>query len=158
MLTGFFYNPNIHPLEEFEKRLSAVKKLSTLMELDVILSEEYAPEPFFDGLKEGVSKDKRCPHCYSIRLQKTAEAAKERGFDFFSSSLLYSRFQDHNLIVSQALTIEKMCGIPFYYEDFRQGWKLGIETSKAMGLYRQIYCGCIFSKMERNIRDTAQNG
>ncbi len=150
-VVGFFYNPNIHPEEEFRKRLEAVKRLSELMALEVILFEDYRPQPFFDGVDRGEDKEARCSHCYTIRLEKTAETAKELGFDCFSSSLLYSRYQSHELICELGSRLADKYSIPFYYEDFRAGWRAGIEESKKMSLYRQKYCGCIFSKIERGL-------
>ena len=154
-VSGFFYNPNIHPRAEFLKRLDAVKKLSALMELNVICEEQYEPTPFFAGLpgtnKKKVQKDLRCTHCYSIRLEMTARAASNHGYDFFTTSLLYSKYQNHELIVELGLDMEGRYGVPFYYEDFRVGWRDGITESKELGLYRQNYCGCVFSKAERGL-------
>ncbi len=150
-VVGFFYNPNIHPEEEFRRRLDAVKRLSELMELEVILFEDYEPQPFFQGVNEGEDKGLRCMHCYTIRLEKTAEMAKELGFDGFSSSLLYSKYQSHELIREIGLRVAERYHIPFHYEDFRTGWRKGIEESRRLSLYRQKYCGCIFSKIERGL-------
>lgn len=157
---GFFYNPNIHPRKEFLLRLEAVRKLAGLLSLDVIYHEEYAPKAFIDGLKAaGGGPDKnhpehgaRCVFCYTDRLEATARAAAENGFDAFSSSLLYSRYQDHEEIKRLALDFAAKYGILLYYEDFRDGWQEGVDTSKEMGLYRQKYCGCIYSRIERYSR------
>jgi len=152
---GYFYNPNIHPRKEFIKRLEATKKLATLMQLPVIFSEDYEPEPFFAGLsgtdKKTLPLTERCTHCYRLRLQATAEAAKAGGFEFFSSSLLYSTFQNHESIIEEARIAEQKSGVRFFYEDFREGWQAGIEASKDMELFRQNYCGCIFSKGDRGL-------
>jgi hypothetical protein len=160
-LTGYFYNPNIHPKAEFQRRLLAVKKLSELMDVNVILNEEYAPEPFFDALpgtdKKSVPEEKRCRECYAIRLDKTARAALSGGFNYFTSSLLYSRFQNHETVIELGLDAEARHGVPFYYEDYRKGWREGIEDSKDMGLYRQKYCGCIFSFIDRGLHHKDDN-
>ncbi len=152
---GFFYNPNIHPFEEFKRRIEAAKKLAGLMEIDAIFHEDYEPRPFFCGLpgidKKRLPKEERCAHCYALRLDRTARTARDHGFDFFTSSLLYSKFQDHEGIISLGLDMEQKYRIPFYYEDFREGWKEGIQESRRMGLYRQKYCGCIFSRIERGL-------
>ena len=150
-VVGFFYNPNIHPEEEFRKRLDAVKRLSELMAVEVITCEDYSPQPFFNGIDRAEDKQSRCAHCYTIRLEKTAEVASTLGFDSFSSSLLYSRYQAHELIRGIGLEVAQRYGIDFYYEDFRAGWREGIEESKRLSLYRQKYCGCIFSKIERGL-------
>ena len=91
----------------------------------------------------------RCSYCYFSRLEATAQAAKENDFDYFSSSLLYSKYQDHEMIKRIGMGLAEKYGVPFYYDDFRIGWKEGIKESKEMGLYRQQYCGCIFSEKER---------
>ncbi len=157
-VTGFFYNPNIHPVGEFKKRLDAAIKLSKLMEIEVIFHSEYEPAPFFDVKRQNdpkspikIEKQARCTHCYSIRMDKTAETAKNAGFDAFSSSLLYSRYQDHEGLIEFGQKMQERHGVEFLYEDFRVGWQSGIAESKKMGLYRQKYCGCIFSKLERDL-------
>jgi predicted adenine nucleotide alpha hydrolase (AANH) superfamily ATPase len=84
-----------------------------------------------------------------MRLGAAGTAAKEKGFTLFTTTLLYSKYQKHDLIAGVARETAKEHGIEFYYEDFRQGWREGIVESKAMGLYRQQYCGCIYSERER---------
>ncbi len=152
---GFFYNPNIHPYSEFKKRLSAVKTLAGYLSVNLILNEEYKPVSFIKKLKSSAGnvkyppKDLRCGCCYSVRLEETAKAARSNGFDSFSSSLLYSKYQNHDEIREIGIGLGKKYGILFYYEDFRTGWQEGINESKEKGLYRQKYCGCIYSKIER---------
>lgn len=144
---GFFFNPNIHPYTEYQKRLEAVKTLANKMDIKMVYRDEYNLEEF---LKNTVSNiDNRCGYCYSSRLEATAQAAKERNFDYFSSSLLYSKYQDHVMIKRIGMGLAEKYDVPFYYDDFRMGWKEGIKESKDMGLYRQQYCGCIFSERER---------
>ncbi|MBI5047340.1 MAG: epoxyqueuosine reductase QueH [Deltaproteobacteria bacterium] len=148
---GFFFNPNIHPYTEYQKRLEAVKILAEKMDVKMIYRDEYNLEEF---LKNTISNiDARCGYCYSSRLEATAIAARENSFDYFSSSLLYSKYQDHELIRGIGKGIGERFGISFYYDDFRIGWKEGIQNSKDMGLYRQQYCGCIFSEKERYLRN-----
>jgi predicted adenine nucleotide alpha hydrolase (AANH) superfamily ATPase len=84
-----------------------------------------------------------------MRLEATAREAKKNNFNQFSTTLLQSAHQNHLLIKEAGERLAKEIGIPFYYEDFRQGWRKGLEISKAMGLYRQQYCGCIYSEKER---------
>lgn len=154
---GFFYNPNIHPYTEFEKRLAAVKTLADKMALKMLYKDEYNLEEFLQntigrGLKSVSDKNERCGYCYSSRLEATAQAAKENNFDYFSSSLLYSRYQGHEVLKKLGFELADKYGIQFFYDDFRIGWKEGIKESKVMGLYRQKYCGCIFSEKERYAR------
>lgn len=165
---GFFFNPNIHPYTEYRKRLEAVKILAERMDVEMIYSDEYNLEEFLSNAimaqsaaqDAGLSYDSeanvsrynkkaRCGYCYSLRLEATAKAAKENNFDYFTSSLLYSKYQDHELIKGIGIGIGEKLSIPFYYDDFRIGWKQGIKESKEIGLYRQQYCGCIFSEKER---------
>jgi len=153
---GFFHNPNIHPLEEFRKRLAAVRTLASHLGLDVIYDEAYSPGAFVEGVRAATGVDagmppfgQRCSYCYSERLEATARAAAENGFDSFTSSLLYSHSQDHESIRRAGIEFGRKYGIIFFYEDFRKMWQAGIDESKALGLYRQRYCGCAYSKIER---------
>jgi predicted adenine nucleotide alpha hydrolase (AANH) superfamily ATPase len=146
-VVGYFFNPNIHPYQEYQKRLESLRRYSGEVGLNVIYRDEYLLEEF---LKNVSHRDKdRCRYCYSLRLDATAREAKERGFGRFSTTLLQSTHQDHGVIKEVGEQVAKEVDIPFYYEDFRGGWRKGLEVSKAMGLYRQQYCGCIYSEKER---------
>lgn len=160
---GYFYNPNIHPRAEFKLRLGAVKKLASLLSLDVIYNEEYGPREFIAGLKAagggaGVTHPafgERCAFCYADRMEATAKAAAGNGFDAFSTSLLYSRYQDHEGIRELGRELAKKYGVDFHYGDYRPGWQEGIDASKEMGLYRQKWCGCVYSRIERYLKKKA---
>jgi predicted adenine nucleotide alpha hydrolase (AANH) superfamily ATPase len=144
---GFFYKNNIHPYTECLKRQQALEGYADKIELKVIYQDEYDLEGF---LQKIIFREKnRCNVCYHERLLTTALIAKKGKFDYFSTTLLYSKFQKHELIKSLGESIGESIGIPFYYEDFRAGWKEGIETSKQLEMYRQQYCGCIYSEKER---------
>jgi epoxyqueuosine reductase len=144
---GFFYNPNIHPYLEQQRRLLALYTLAEQRELELIVRPEYELEFF---LRQVVFREEnRCFICYSLRLEATARLARKSRFDAFTSTLLYSRQQKHDLIRSIAEDAAKRHGIPFFYEDFRRGWSEGQQAAKAMGLYRQPYCGCIYSERDR---------
>ncbi len=147
---GYFFNPNIHPYQEYQKRLDALKIYSEKVGLEVIYRDEYLLEDFLKNVSHRV--DERCEYCYSVRLEATAREAKNRGFEQFSTTLLQSTHQNHAKIRETGERIAQELGIPFYYEDFRTGWKRGVEVSKAMGLYRQQYCGCIYSEKERFLK------
>jgi len=144
---GYFFNPNIHPYQEYQKRLDALKQYSERVGLKVIYRDEYLLEEFLKNVSHRV--EERCQYCYSVRLETTACEAKKQSFDGFSTTLLQSTHQNHALIKETGERLAREMGIPFYYEDFRQGWRKGMEVSKAMGLYRQQYCGCIYSEKER---------
>ncbi len=144
---GYFYNLNIHPYQEFQKRLETLKNYADKVKLRLILREEYDVVHF---IRQVVFREtKRCYYCYTHRLEAAARLAKKSGFDGFTTTLLYSKQQKHDLIREIGESTSKKYGIPFYYEDFRKGWKIGIEESIELGLYRQQYCGCIYSEAER---------
>jgi predicted adenine nucleotide alpha hydrolase (AANH) superfamily ATPase len=149
-VTGYFFNPNIHPYQEYQKRLESLRGYSERVGLKVIYRDEYLLEEFLRNVSHRVKE--RCQYCYSIRLEATAREAKKNRFDQFSTTLLQSNQQNHSLIKETGERLAKEVEIPFYYEDFRRGWRKGLEVSKAMGLYRQQYCGCIFSEKERFMR------
>jgi four helix bundle protein len=146
-VAGYFFNPNIHPYQEYQKRLEALKQYSEKVGLEVIYWDEYLLEEFLKNVSHQVKE--RCQFCYSFRLEAAAREAKGRGFDAFSTTLLQSTHQNHAVIKETGERIAQEVGIPFYYEDFRQGWRRGLEVSKSLGLYRQQYCGCIYSEKER---------
>lgn len=146
-VTGYFYNPNIHPFQEFTRRLAALRELATAAEFDVLYEERYGLQDF---LRQVVFKEQeRCGICYAMRLGEVARLAVAQGFDAFSTTLLYSRYQQHGEIRRQGEELAQRLGLIFHYEDFREGWQEGIDRSLAMGLYRQPYCGCIYSEQER---------
>jgi predicted adenine nucleotide alpha hydrolase (AANH) superfamily ATPase len=144
---GFFYRHNIHPYSECLKRQQAVETFAEQMDLKVIYQEGYDLERFIQNVV--FRETDRCSYCYHDRLRSTALIAKRGKFDYYSSTLLYSKKQQHDLILSMGKSIGKSVGVPFLYDDYRKGWKEGIECSKQMGLYRQQYCGCIYSEKER---------
>lgn len=152
-VTGFFFNHNIHPYQEYRRRLDTVLDYARLTGLDVICRDEYRLEEFLAAV--AADPTKRCDYCYASRLEAAARAAAERGFTAYSSSLLYSRYQQHERIRALGEQFGERYGITFHYEDFRSGWQEGIRASKDLGLYRQQYCGCIYSEMERYLRPTA---
>lgn len=144
---GFFHNPNIHPYREFKKRVTAVSTMADKMKIPVHIDKEYGLKKYMQ--KVVFNEEKRCTLCYRMRLEATVRHAKEIGAEAFSTTLLYSRYQQHNMIRRQAEKLAEEYEIPFYYQDFRDGWQEGIETSIEMDLYRQPYCGCIYSEQER---------
>jgi len=144
---GFFYKNNIHPYTECLRRQQTLEEYADHIELKVIYQDGYDIEGFLQKII--YRETNRCSVCYHERLLTTALMAKKGKFDYYSTTLLYSKFQKHELIKSIGESIGKTVDIPFYYEDFRVGWKEGIETSKQLEMYRQQYCGCIYSEKER---------
>lgn len=153
-ITLFFYNPNIQPAEEYEKRLLTQKKLLERAKYKnpvAFLAGEYEPQRFFEavkGLENCREGGARCEKCFELRLSKAAEIAKKGGFDYFATTLTVSPHKN-------AVLINEIGGRYQNYlpSDFkkREGYKRSIILSKEYELYRQGYCGCIFSKGEKDI-------
>jgi predicted adenine nucleotide alpha hydrolase (AANH) superfamily ATPase len=146
-VTGYFYNPNIHPFKEFRRRLSTLELYAGDNKLPLFIEKKYQLTEFIR--KIAFHESERCNICYLMRLEKTAIIAKEQGFDAFSTTLLYSKYQRHNTLVSYCEKLAVQYDIDFIYRDFRDGWQYGIDKSKELDLYRQPYCGCIYSEQER---------
>ena len=154
-VTGFWFNPNIHPYREYLARLEGLNLYVSKVALPIEIRDEYGLIPFLRATVEQESKPFRCIYCYNVRLRTTAEFAREHKFDAFTTTLLYSKYQLHDTIKEICESLSKEFGVAFYYEDFRLGWYRGIKISKELGLYRQKYCGCIFSE-EEAIRTSAK--
>ena len=152
--TGYFFNPNIHPYKEWDMRLKAAEEFAARSELKIITDKHYMLRDFLRrALAAEQVENGRCRMCYTWRLEETARYAAENGFDAFTSTLFYSIYQQHELMKETAEHFAKVYGVKFHYEDFRPGWQEGIDMSVEMGLYRQPYCGCIFSEEERYSRE-----
>jgi len=145
-VTAFWYNPNIHPYREYEKRLESLELFSEKKGIEVIYDTDYPLKGCLEGM---IEKENRCKFCYRKRLYKTAEYASDRGFEAFSTTLTISPYQDHDLIKSIGEEIEEILDIGFVYKDLREGFSKSHQISREMGLYMQGYCGCIFSEKER---------
>jgi len=152
-VTGLFYNPNIHPYQEYLKRMESVKQLEMEEKIKIIYLDKYSLEEWLRTVAFRETKPVRCHLCYQARLETAASVAKRGNFDFFTSTLLYSKFQYHETIKDIGKFAGKKFGVPFLYEDFREGWKEGIRISKELNLYRQQYCGCIYSEKERFLKE-----
>ncbi|RJQ56626.1 MAG: hypothetical protein C4526_01325 [Nitrospiraceae bacterium] len=148
---GFWYNPNIHPLEEYTSRLDSLKKLSDDWRIDMFYVDEYNPEEFFSMFSAETlpQPPERCKSCYLLRLERTAVKAREAGFEAFSTTLLISPYQDFEQITDTGRKLAGKYNVRFYDKDFRPFFKEALTLSKELGLYRQKYCGCVFSRQER---------
>lgn len=144
---GWFYNHNIHPYQEYQRRRDAARQMADQQGLELMVQDEYRLEEFLAHV--AAEPDQRCGYCYASRLDAAAAAAREGGFDAFTSSLFYSRYQNHELMRQKAEEAADRHRVTFLYRDFRPGWQEGIRRSKELGLYRQQYCGCIYSEKER---------
>jgi epoxyqueuosine reductase len=147
-VTAFFFNPNIHPYAEYLRRLDAFtafvreNKVRTVSLDDLPGMEEWFRQVVF-------REAERCRVCHHMRLAATARTAEAKNFDAFSTTLLYSRFQKHDLLKELGEALAQEHGIPFLYSDWRKGWNRGVKLYRSTGLYRQKYCGCIYSEKER---------
>ncbi len=146
-LTGFFFNHNIHPYQEYLKRLDNVKIMAEQSDLALLINDSYDLEGFLANVAHDPAS--RCNYCYASRLNECAREAAKQGFEAFTTSLLYSRYQRHDEIIKAGQNAAEEFGVEFLYTDFRPGWQEGIKKSKEMQLYRQQYCGCIYSEKER---------
>ena len=150
-VAGFFYNPNIHPQEEYQRRRDAVEKLSQINGAEMIYPG-YDPNEYYQAIGNQKEGEERCFICWSLRLQRTALNALERGFSHFTTTLLVSPHQDQDSLKKIGQDISAETGVPFYWEDFRSGYRLAHQQAKAEGIYCQKYCGCEFSLTEKNDR------
>ena len=151
-ITLYFCNPNISPESEFDFRLSELKRLVAELGLDInIIEEPYDSAPFFalaKGLEDLPERGERCQKCIEHRLRMAAAKAKELGSDYFTTTLTISPHKDCTFINECGGRIAEEYGIPYLYSDFKKhdGYKHSIQLSKEYNLYRQNYCGCIYSK------------
>lgn len=145
---GFFYNPNVHPYSEYLRRKGEVEKYAAKTGLTVTYAD-YDMAEYFQRVDYTGSEADRCPACWWMRLAKAVEFAAECGFDAFTTTLLGSPYQDHNPIKTICEDIAKGKKSAFYYHDFRTGFRQAHQKARAMGIYCQNYCGCVFSEKER---------
>ena len=166
-ITVFYYNPNIYPKEEYERRLEELKNLykvfpPALNNKIQVVEEIYNPEDFYDAIKikenpelaKEPEKGERCRRCYEFRLKKSYEFALNNNFDYFCTTLSISPFKDAEKInlEGEKLVFQKSDGPKWLPSDFKKkgGFKRSLELSQEYNLYRQQYCGCIFSMNNHN--------
>lgn len=156
-ITIIYYNPNITEEKEYLKRLTElkdfIKKIKTKYPINII-DTRYDPKEFFTiakGLEKEKERGKRCYECYKLRLEETAKVAKKQGFDFFTTTLTLSPYKNTTWLNEIGEELSKKYQASYLYSDFKKknGYKRSIELSKEYKLYRQDYCGCIYSKLER---------
>ena len=147
-LTGFFYNPNIHPLKEFKRRKETARQWAAKnKKLPMIFDDSYPLEEWL--IKAIGAGNERCKNCYLDRMLKVAEEAKNRVFEMFSTTLLSSTQQKHEWLKEAGEEAARQIGIQFFYQDWREGWGWSEEESKKLEIYRQGYCGCVLSERDR---------
>ena len=149
-VTGYWYNPNIHPYKEYESRLNALKEYSKMIDLDVVYNDYYGLREFTKNVVNIL--DNRCGYCYLSRLEEVAKYASENGFDAFTTTLFISPYQNHDLMKKICESLEEKYNVKFLYRDFRPYFYEGKKMFKETGLYMQKYCGCVFSEEERYLK------
>lgn len=158
-ITIFFYNPNIYPINEFVRRHDELNRFISEFNKNnneeiKLLIHDYDPKVFYEsirGLEHAGEKSRRCYNCYKLRMTKSAKYAKENNFDYFTTTLSISPYKNANWINEIGKKIENKIDIKYLYSDFKKknGYKRSLELSKEYNLYRQEYCGCVYSKEER---------
>ncbi len=146
-VSALWYNPNIHPYTEHQQRLEAMKSFSQEINLPLTVADDYDIREYFCRVERHESQ--RCQHCFRLRLSKTAETARQMGFDAFTTTLLISPHQKHDLLKEIGEELAEEQGINFLYTDLRKRYSDSRRMTKPLNLHRQQYCGCIYSKWER---------
>ncbi|MGN8799484.1 epoxyqueuosine reductase QueH [Candidatus Merdisoma sp. HCP28S3_D10] len=162
-ITVFYYNPNIYPPEEFGKRVEEQKRLIAQLPAEhpiSFLDGPYEPERFYEmarGLDQVPEGGERCFKCYRLRLTETAEMARAGKYDYFTTTLSISPLKNAEKLNEIGGQLAKDYGVDYLYSDFkkRNGYKRSTELSREYGLYRQDYCGCVFSMRERRAQQKA---
>lgn len=162
-ITVFYYNPNIYPPEEFGKRVEEQKRLIAQLPAEhpiSFLDGPYEPERFYEmarGLEQVPEGGARCFKCYRLRLTETAEMARAGKYDYFTTTLSISPLKNAEKLNEIGGQLAKDYGVDYLYSDFkkRNGYKRSTELSREYGLYRQDYCGCVFSMRERRAQQEA---
>ena len=149
-VTGYWYNPNIHPFTEYRARRNCLREYAATIDLPMIEQDDYALRPFIREVAEDIAN--RCIKCYEMRLFEAARTAKEKGFDSFTSSLFISPYQNHELMRDVAERAASEYGVEFLYRDFRPYFRAGQDKARELGFYMQKYCGCLFSGQERDLK------
>jgi predicted adenine nucleotide alpha hydrolase (AANH) superfamily ATPase len=146
-VAGFWYNPNIHPYSEHQQRLESMKLLAAQMNVPLIIADGYDIIEYFRRVAG--HEEERCRQCFDLRLAKTAGTAREKGYDAFTTTLLISPHQKHEIIKEIGEKTEGGKGVAFLYADLRKRYSDSRHITKPMDLYHQQYCGCVYSEWER---------
>ena len=145
---SYWFNPNIHPYMEYKTRRDTLIEYSKMIDLELIVNENYGLREFCQNVVGDL--ENRCQnYCYQVRIEETAKYAKENGFDCFTTTLFVSPYQRHERLKEVCEEMAKKYEVDFLYRDFRPGFREGQDKARELGLYRQKYCGCVFSEEER---------
>ncbi|MGB2798451.1 MAG: epoxyqueuosine reductase QueH [Dehalococcoidia bacterium] len=146
-VTVYWYNPNIHPFTEHRNRLESMRALAQTIDLPLIIADGYDIIAYFRAVVG--HEDERCADCFRMRLERTAIVARENKFPSFTTTLLISPYQKHELLHEIGEEVGRSHGVEFYYQDFRAGFRESQRLSRELDLYHQKYCGCVYSEWER---------
>ena len=144
---AYWFNPNIHPYQEYKARRDTLMAYAPSIGMELIVQENYGLRDFCRAVCDDI--DHRCGKCYEMRLEQTALYAARHGFNSFTTSLLVSPYQNHELIAETARRMGERYGVTFLYRDFRPGFREGQAKARELGFYMQKYCGCVFSEEDR---------
>ena len=148
-VSGFWYNPNVHPFVEHQRRLASMEAYAQSVDLPLLRAEGYEIVEFLRAVVGREARGERCQRCYRVRLFRTAEVAAREGVDAFTTTLLISPHQDQDLLRQAGEAASAEHGVPFHFENFRRGWSERGRLAREHDLYRQQYCGCVYSEWER---------
>ncbi len=148
-IVAYFYNPNIHPWKERERRLKTLIEYTGSMHIELEIDEEY---PLEKNIRMLLDAKNRCYACFEDRLVTTAFKAAELGIQYFSTTLSVSPYQNQSFIKSTGKIAEKKSGTEFIFRDYREFYKDSIRLSREAEMYRQPYCGCVFSERDRYLK------
>jgi predicted adenine nucleotide alpha hydrolase (AANH) superfamily ATPase len=146
-LVDFFYNPNIHPLLEYRRRLVGAREIAEVTQTSLVVDEAYDPQAWFASVSG--ESGSRCERCIGMRLDRSAQEAVAQGCKAFSTTLAISPWQDHDVIRTRGGLAAEKHGVEFLYEDLRPEYPASRRLSRELGIYRQKYCGCLVSEWER---------
>jgi epoxyqueuosine reductase len=147
-VTGYWYNPNIHPFGEHEKRRETLLRYASQIDLPILWEEGYDLLGFLRLVAGRERFRERCLFCYRLRLERAAQVAAQQGFDALTTTLLISPYQDQGALQEIGAEVGRSHGVSFYYEDLRRGFPEHYRLAREHELYMQRYCGCLFSEWE----------
>jgi predicted adenine nucleotide alpha hydrolase (AANH) superfamily ATPase len=148
-VSGFWYNPNVHPFAEHQRRLASMEQYAESVGLPLLRDEGYEIVEFLRAVVGHEAYGERCQRCYELRLARTAQVALREGMDAFTTTLLISPHQNQDLLRQAGEAASAQHGVSFYFENFRRGWSERGRLAREHDLYRQQYCGCVYSEWER---------
>ena len=153
--TAFWYNPNIHPYQEYVARRDTLIAYAPTIDLPLVVKEDYGLREFVRNVADDINH--RCSYCYEVRMEETARYAASHGFESFTTTLLVSPYQQFEKICETAERMGEKYGVTFLRRDFRPGFRDGQAKARELGFYMQKYCGCVFSEEDRYAKKIAKD-